>query len=201
MDYTIEDFQIEMQDCNSPEEMSAVIEKLLDSNIDITDKEVKELVLEYRKQIEDYRMDLKIEMDQVCNKWIESGLCELYMCKSDIQYWKANNRYYVRIDDTKSQYLEKIKDVIDRLDSEVIDRFNSMKPLIWIISDNGIGTLKEHHVFTGQYDGLNFEDYFEKIMMEKLTEKEIMFNFVKKYSNDGILGRNGEKQYLHIKVS
>ena len=162
MNYTIEDFQLEIDNCNTPDEMNGVIEKLLDSDIDITNTDVKEMILEYRTQLQDYRNDLKVEMDQVCNKWIESGLCQLYMCKSDILGWKANNRYYVRIDDIRAENLERLKDVMDRLEPEVIERINSMEPLIWIISDNGIGTLKEHHVFV-KLDDVKFEDYFEKI--------------------------------------
>jgi hypothetical protein len=162
MSYTIEDFQIEMQSVETPEEMTGVIDKLLDSDIDVSNPEIKEMILEYRSQIEDYRKDMMVEEDRKCSDWIESGKCELYLCKNDIQWFKSGNRYHVRVDDTKSQYLENIKDIIDRLQPEVIEKLTSMKPLIWIISDNGIGTLKSSHVFTTQ-NGEIFEDYFEKI--------------------------------------
>jgi hypothetical protein len=162
MSYTIEDFQIEMQSVETPQEMTGVIDKLLDSDIDVTNSEIKEMILEYRSQIEDYRKDMMVEEDKKCSDWIESGKCELYICKKDIQWFKSGNRYHVRVDDTKSQYLENIKDIIDRLQPEVIEKLTSMKPLIWVISDNGIGTLKSSHVFTTQ-NGEIFEDYFEKL--------------------------------------
>jgi hypothetical protein len=161
MSYTIEDFQIEMQSVETPQEMTGVIDKLLDSDIDVTNSEIKEMILEYRIQIEDYRKDMAVEEDKYCNDLIESDKCELYICKNDIQWFKSGNRYHVRVDDTKSQYLENIKDIIDRLQPEVIEKLTSMKPLIWVISDNGIGTLKSRHLFTRQ-DGEIFEDYFEK---------------------------------------
>jgi hypothetical protein len=162
MSYTIEDFQIEIRKTETAQQMSEVIEKLLDSpNIDVKDPNVKEIILEYRAQLEDYRKDVAAEEDKYCNDLIESDKCELYICKNDIQWFKSGNRYHVRFDDTKSQYLENIKDIIDRLQPEVIEKLTSMKPLIWVISDNGIGTLKSRHLFTRQ-DGEIFEDYFEK---------------------------------------
>jgi hypothetical protein len=163
MSYTIEDFQIEIRKAETTPQMSEVIEKLLDSsNIDITDPNVKEIILEYRAQLEDYRKDMAIEEDKYCNQLIDSGECELYLCKKDVQWWKVGNRCYIRIDDTKSQYLENIKDIIDRLQPEVIEKLTSIKPVIWVISDNGIGTLKSRHLFNRQ-DGEIFEDYFEKV--------------------------------------
>lgn len=162
MTYTLEDFQMEMENCNNPDEMNEVITKLLDSDIDFNNKDIKESILEYRAQIEDYRKDMMIEEDKKCSDWIESGKCEVYLCKKDVQWFKSGNRYQVRVDDTKSQYLENIKDVMDRLHPELIEKLNSMKPLIWVISDNGIGTLKSSHVFTTR-DGEVFDDYFEKV--------------------------------------
>jgi hypothetical protein len=161
MSYTIEDFQIEMKSVETPQEMTGVIDKLLDSDIDVSNPEIKEMILEYRGQIEDYKKDMAIEEDKYCNQLIESGECELYLCKKDVQWWKVGNRYYVRVDDTKAKAIENLKEVMDRLKPEVVDRINSMKPLIWVISDNGIGTLKSRHLFTRQ-DGEIFEDYFEK---------------------------------------
>jgi len=166
----LEDFQIKMSN-SSPDEMGDIIEQMLDSKeIDFENEEVRESIREYRDQLEDYRNDVKAEQDKTCNEWIESGKCDLYLCKKDIQYlckkdiqwWKSGNRYYVRIDDTKSQAISNLKEVMDRLKPEVIERINSMKPLFWVISDNGIGTLKSRHLFTTQ-DGEIFEDYFEKI--------------------------------------
>ena len=185
----LDDFKIKMSN-SSPDEMGDIIEQMLDSKeIDFENEEVRESIREYRAQLEDYRNDLhlqiqqtesqliyseilnvKVEQDKTCNEWIESGKCDLYLCKKDIQYlckkdiqwWKSGNRYYIRIDDTKSQAISNLKEVMDRLKPEVIERINSMKPLFWVISDNGIGTLKSRHLFTTQ-DGEIFEDYFEKI--------------------------------------
>ena len=158
----LDDFKIKMSN-SSPDEMGDIIEQMLDSKeIDFENEEVRESIREYRAQLEDYKNDVKIEQDKTCNEWIESGKCDLYLCKKDIQWWKSGNRYYIRIDDTKSQAISNLKEVMDRLKPEVIERINSMKPLFWVISDNGIGTLKSRHLFTTQ-DGEIFEDYFEKI--------------------------------------
>lgn len=156
----LEDFQIKMSN-SSPDEMGDIIEQMLDSKeIDFENEEVRESIREYRAQLEDYRNDIKAEQDKTCNEWIESGKCELYLCKKDVDnLWASGSRYYVRVDDTKSQYINNLSEVMDKLKPEVIEKINSMKPLIWVIRDNGIGTLKEKNVFV--FD--NFEDYFEKI--------------------------------------
>lgn len=95
MSYTIEDFHSEMKNTQTPVEMTGVIDKLLDSDIDVTNPEIKEMILEYRSQIEDYRMDMMIEEDKKCSDWIESGKCEVYLCKKDVQWFKSGNRYHV----------------------------------------------------------------------------------------------------------
>ena len=156
----LEDFQIKMSN-SSPDEMGDIIQQMLDSKeIDFENEEVRESIREYRAQLEDYRNDIKAEQDKTCNEWIESGKCELYLCKKDVDnLWVSSSRYYVRVDDTKSQYIHNLSEVMDKLKPEVIEKINSMKPLIWVIRDNGIGTLKEKNVFV--FD--NFDDYFEKI--------------------------------------
>ena len=160
MSYTIEDFQIEMQNAETPEEMTGVIDKLLDSDIDVSNPEIKEMILEYRAQIEDYRNDMLVEDDRVINEWIESGKCELYICKKSISSYNEGERYYVKVNDDRSDYFEHQKDVMDRLQPAVIERMNSILPVFFIISDDGIGTLKKYEIFSKKY---NFEDYFEKI--------------------------------------
>ena len=60
----------------------------------------------------------------------------------------------------RSDYFEHLKDVMDRLQPAVIERMNSILPVFFIISDDGIGTLKKYEIFSKKY---NFEDYFEKI--------------------------------------
>lgn len=156
----LEDFKNKISN-SSPDEMAGVIEEMLDSkDIDFENKEVRESIKEYRAQIEDYRNDIKADQDKACNEWIENGKCDLYKCKKGVDHlWESGNRYYVNIDDTKSRYIENLSQVMDKLKPEVIDKINSMKPLIWIIRDNGIGTLKEKNLFV--FD--NFEDYFEKV--------------------------------------
>ena len=46
---------------------------------------------------------------------------------------------------------------------------------------------------------LNLKIILRKYNMEKLTEKEIMLNFVKKYSNDSELGSEWRKNTLAYK--
>ena len=61
--------------------------------------------------------------------------------------------YYVKIDDVRSKYTEALGGTPDAIKEYI----SNIKPLIWIISDDGIGTLKTKNVFLE-----NFSDYFQK---------------------------------------
>lgn len=159
MSYTIEDFKLEVSNSETPDEINNALLKALDSkDIDITDPDNKEIILEYKNQLKDLKDSLNIEEDKVCNDLIESGKLELYLCKKDYLSCKSGNRYYLKVDDVKSFYIEKVKEISDRLDPEVLNRINSMRPLITAITDDGIGTLKKR-----TYLKIDLEEYFEKI--------------------------------------
>jgi methionine synthase II (cobalamin-independent) len=96
---------------------------------------------------------MKKEADASCNMGIESGSFELYKCIKSIDNFVEGMTYYVKIDDVKSKYTEALGETPDAIKEYV----SNIKPLIWIISDDGIGTLKTKNVFLE-----NFSDYFQK---------------------------------------
>jgi hypothetical protein len=141
---TIDTIKETFDGCNTIEEMENLLSEFLDSDVDTDDTETKELISELRAQINDRKLDYVTERNETCTRWIESGMCQLYLCNSDTDKYKAGDRYYVRIDDVKTDTLNRLKDIMDRLDPEVLNRVNSMDPIIYIISDDGIGTPSDY---------------------------------------------------------
>lgn len=150
--YTLEQFESDFDGADSIEDKNKVLEKALD-NFDVTDSEVRETFLKFRNEIKDYQLEMKKEEDLSCNKDIESGSCELYKCIKSIDNFIEGITYYVKIDDVRGKYTEALGETPDAIKEYI----SNIKPLIWIISDNGIGTLKTKNVFLD-----NFSDYFQK---------------------------------------
>jgi hypothetical protein len=153
-EYTIEKFVEDFEDAQSPDAKQEVLLKLLDSDVDVV--EHKELLKEYKEQIQDIREQLNIEADAVINIEIEQGFMKLYTCTKSVGNYIEGSNYYVKIDDVKSKYTESFEgDVPDAIK----DYFNSIKPLIWIVSDNGIGTLKYKRLVTD----FDFSEHFSNL--------------------------------------
>jgi hypothetical protein len=153
-EYTIEKFVEDFEDAQSPDAKQEVLLTLLDSDVDVV--EHKELLKEYKEQIQDIREQLNIEADAVINIEIEQGFMKLYTCTKSVGNYIEGSNYYVKIDDVKSKYTESFEgDVPDAIK----DYFNSIKPLIWIVSDNGIGTLKYKRLVTD----FDFSEHFSNL--------------------------------------
>ena len=150
--YTLEQFESDFDGADSIEDKNKVLEKALD-NFDVTDSEVRETLLKFRNEIKDYQLEMKKEEDLSCNRDIDSGSCELYKCIKSINNFVEDYNYYVKIDDVRGKYTEALGETPDAIKEYI----SNIKPLIWIISDNGIGTLKTKNVFLD-----NFSDYFQK---------------------------------------
>jgi hypothetical protein len=152
-EYTIEQFAEDFEDAQTPDAKNEVILKLLDSDIDVVDN--KEIILEYRAQIKDLKEQLDIEASVVIDIQIEQGFVELYTCTKSVNEFVEGSRYYVQIDDVRSKYIESFGDDIPEA---MKDYFNGIKPLIWVVTDKGIGTLK-YKVLVTDFD---FSEHFNK---------------------------------------
>lgn len=135
--YTIEQFVEDFEDAQTPDAKQSVLLTLLDSDVDVV--EHKELLKEYKEQIQDLKDQLDIEGDAVINIEIEQGFVKLYTCTKSVGNYIEGSNYYVKIDDVKSKYTESFEGDVPQ---PIKDYFNGIKPLIWIVNDNGIGTLK-----------------------------------------------------------
>lgn len=151
-EYTIEQFIEDFEAAQTPDAKQALFQTLIESDIDLVDN--KELLIEYKAQIADLREQLHIEEDIKINDLIDRGSMVLMTCIKAIDEFVEGSSYYVMIDDVKSKYTESFGDDIPQA---LKDYLNGIKPLVWIVNDSGIGTLKFRTL-------INFElsDYFTK---------------------------------------
>ena len=152
-EYTIEQFIEDFEAAQTPDAKQSLFQKLIKSDIDLVDN--KELLIECKAQIQDLREQLNIEEDIKINDLIDNGSMELYVCKKAVDEFVEGSSYYVMIDDVKSKYTESFGDDIPQA---LKDYLNGIKPLVWIVNDSGIGTLKYRKLVTD----FKFSDYFIK---------------------------------------
>ena len=153
VEYTIEQFIEDFEMAQTPDAKQALFQTLIESDIDLVDN--KELLIEYRAQIADLREQLHIEEDIKINDLIDKGSMVLMTCIKSVDEFVEGSSYYVHIDDVKSKYTESFGDDIPQA---LKDYLNGIKPLVWIVNDSGIGTLKYRKLVTD----FEFSDYFTK---------------------------------------
>jgi len=155
VEYTIEQFIEDFEMAQTPDAKQALFQNLIESDIDLVDN--KELLIEYRAQIQDLREQINIEEDIKINDLIDKGLMELYTCTKSVNEFVEGSNYYVQIDDVKSKYTESFATSYFYIPDAIKEYVDSIKPLVWIVNDRGIGTLKFRTL-------INFElsDYFTK---------------------------------------
>ena len=156
VEYTIEQFIEEFEEAQTPDAKQEVMSRLLDSDIDLVDN--KELLIEYKAQIQDIKEQISIEEDIKINDLIENGSMELWTCTKSVNEFVEGSRYYVHIDDVKSKYIESFENSYFYIPDAIKAYVENIKPLIWIVTDNGIGSLK-YKVLVTDFD---FSEHFTK---------------------------------------
>jgi hypothetical protein len=105
------------------------------------------------EQAKDFKDELKREKDSLINQDIDDGKFQLYTCIKTSDNFTSGKNYYVKIDDLSKLYFDT---QIGDLSQELSDYIKSVKPLVWIILDDGIGTLKRKELFDFDVFDLNF---------------------------------------------
>lgn len=167
MEYTIEEFEKEFESATD-DVKSEILIKALD-NLDVTNPDIKNKLLDYRRELTDIRYQLKVDEDDVCNRLIDDGEYKLYECIKEVpgDDFIVGNNYYVQIQDIKDHYIKnlfhmndgKVENVGDN--AELLKYFSEITPIIFIIRDNGIGTLKSRKLFHKASKNEDFNIYFK----------------------------------------
>jgi hypothetical protein len=156
VEYTIEQFIEDFEMAQTPDAKQALFQNLIESDIDLVDN--KELLIEYKAQIADLREQINIEEDIKINDLIERGSMELYTCTKSVNEFVEGSNYYVMVDDVKSKYAESFERSYFYIPDDIKAYVDNIKPLIWIVTDNGIGTLKYKRLITD----FDFSEHFTK---------------------------------------
>jgi hypothetical protein len=156
--YTYQKFKETFEDAQTPEAKQEAIITLLDSNIDLN--EYKEDIQEYKDQLKDLKHQIELENDVYINTCIDNGTFTLYTCTQNTHQYTAGNNYYVSIDNIKTRYTAAlIGDAPEsEIPQEVKEYFNGLRDLIWIVTDNGLGTLKKKELVH-----FDFNKHFTKL--------------------------------------
>jgi hypothetical protein len=156
VEYNIEQFIEEFEEAQTPDAKQEVMSRLLDSDIDLVDN--KELLIEYKAQIADLKEQISIEEDIKINDLIDKDLISLYTCTKSVNEFVEGSNYYVQIDDVKSKYVESFERSYFYIPDAIKAYVDNIKPIIWIVTDNGIGSLK-YKVLVTDFD---FSEHFTK---------------------------------------
>lgn len=155
MQYTIEQFEIDFESATT-DEKSEVILKALD-NLDTSDSDVMETLSQYKNELKDIHEQMVIDENTFCEKAIQDGKFEVYKCVHPVGQFEMDGSYYVMIDDVAKVYEASITS-----DNPIIKEYiSTIKPLVYIIVDNGIGTPKRRSVFPK--NEFNFNEHFVKL--------------------------------------
>lgn len=144
-------FYSEFEFAQTADEKYKLLESFI-SNNKISDEDLKEL----QSQINDTTEISAIEEDVIISMEIEDGKYQLYTCIKDLEGYKSGLNYYVKVDDPKEFYLST---GIADTNTLIKDMIDSIKTIYYIVTDDGIGTLKKKNIFTNSFD---FTEYFIK---------------------------------------
>lgn len=161
MKYTIEQFEIDFENAYDIEQKRVVLELALD-NLDVTDPTIKEILLKYKEEFTDFREQMLLEEHQQCLKNIETKSAELYTCIKEYDKYVVGQNYYIKIDDIASELKEKW--IEQGSPKEIMEAIEKIKPLIYIYTDNGIGTQMRKWLFIKKDS--SFSEYFKKFRID-----------------------------------
>jgi hypothetical protein len=131
------------------EEKRIILEKLISDN-QISEEDIKEL----QSQINDIIENEANEENVKISLEIEDGKYTLFSCIKSIDSYQFGRNYYVKVDNPKDFYRMTGIGETNKLIQNMID---SIKPIYYIVVDDGIGTLKRKNIFSNDVE---FSDYF-----------------------------------------
>jgi hypothetical protein len=131
------------------EEKKTILEELI-SNNQISEEDIKEL----QSQINDIIENEASEENVKISLEIEDGKFTLYSCIKSIDIYQSGCNYYVKVDNPKDFYK---MTGIGETNSIIQNMIDSIKPIYYIVVDDGIGTLKRKNIFSNNVD---LSDYF-----------------------------------------
>ena len=151
----IEYFEKEFNDCDTISEKENLLQEFIKTT-NLSDPDIEELVTECRMKINDIIESSAIEEDVTIDLEIQDGGYNLYTCDESFSDYQAGSNYYIKSVDLADVYR---KTGIVETNTEIQNMIDSIKPIYWIVTDDGLGTLKRKNIFPKELD---FSKFFTK---------------------------------------
>ncbi len=154
----LDNFELEFEQAQTLEDKRKLMEKLLESDIDFSNKENREKLTEYRAQLNDMKESIEIEKDNLLNIQLEffPDKWKLHTCIKDVYQenliCNEGSNYYLKVDDIANDY----KLIEDDIPDFIKEYTSNIKPTVWVMNDNGIGSLKFEEILQG-----DLNEYFK----------------------------------------
>ena len=106
-------------------------------------------------------MDLVLDRIGQCG--MENGTFKLYTCIEDVDQYKAGSNYYVKVDPIKERYTSALVGNGSEYEvpAKIQEYVAGLKDLVWIVTDDGIGTLKKKNLVAGNaFEYFDFSRHF-----------------------------------------
>ena len=151
----IEYFEKEFNDCDTILEKEDLLQNFI-KTANLSDPDVDDLVTECRMKINDIIETSAIEEDVTIDLEIQDGIYKLYTCEESFGDYQSGSNYYVKSVDLADVYR---KTGIGETNPQIQNMIDSIKPIYWIVTDDGLGTLKRKNIFPKELD---FSKFFTK---------------------------------------
>ncbi len=151
----IEYFETEFNDCDTISEKENLLQNFI-KTANLSDTDIEEFVTECRMKINDIIETSAIEEDVTIDLEIQDCIYNLYTCEESFGDYQSGSNYYVKSVDLADVYR---KTGIGETNTLIQDMIDSIKPIYWIVTDDGLGTLKRKNIFPKELD---FSKFFTK---------------------------------------
>ncbi len=151
----IEYFETEFNDCDTISEKENLLQEFV-KTANLSDPDIEEFVTECRMKINDIIESSAIEEDVTIDLEIQDGIYKLYNCEESFGDYQSGSNYYVKSVDLADVYR---KTGIGETNPQIQNMIDSIKPIYWIVTDDGLGTLKRKNIFPKELD---FSKFFTK---------------------------------------
>jgi hypothetical protein len=151
----IEHFEKEFNDCDTILEKEDLLQNFI-KTANLSDPDVEDLITECRMKINDIIETSAIEEDVTIDLEIQDGIYKLYTCEESFGDYQSGSNYYVKSVDLADVYR---KTGIGETNPQIQNMIDSIKPIYWIVTDDGLGTLKRKNIFPKELD---FSKFFTK---------------------------------------
>ena len=146
----IQKFQEDFDNAPTIQSKQIILDELIKTNP--TDDTTLEVISDCKYFLKFLTEEEAIVEDKQINQDIDSQKYQLMLCTNTNYPFIANEYYWVRIDNMSNELMEMWE---NSMTPQIKDYISSIKPITWVVNDNGMGTLKTKILFSG-----NLSDYF-----------------------------------------